>query len=426
MNQFVKLVFIALFFALSPAAQAQWFYEMGLSRNTFESYDIDNTNTAVFNSEFIPYKGLRDLSFNVGYLFSLSSQNKEAVDYRPAFLRLGVGLGFDQINIRTNVRINNLAYPTNYNLAQLKARLGIHLTPVVFYGNSYGARKPTAAITLHGGGAFNQFTSAIRQGADTSVDLINDSNEFNETYFSYFYGAGMEFYLNKTASIYARYSIENSEDLVETGAGTNTKESYKIHKNRFSLGLTIDLKLINRMKKNQQDKIKALEDKLAENSSLRSELQDIAAENAKLGNDLDAVKDELAKLQSKMIDESSMKTKLHETGVRYFPDFKEIKFKLNSSHFDTKHYAPVLAKVALFMEQNPKLKIRIDGYADMRGTHKYNMRISKKRAERVRDYLIKNSKISPDRFMAVGKGQTDRFSLSQNSSNRRAEFIIIE
>ena len=169
-----------------------------------------------------------------------------------------------------------------------------------------------------------------------------------------------------------------------------------------------------------------MEDKLAENSSLRSELQDIAAENAKLGNDLDAVKDELAKLQSKMIDESSMKTKLHETGVRYFPDFKEIKFKLNSSHFDTKHYAPILAKVVLFMEQNPKLKIRIDGYADMRGTHKYNMRISKKRAERVRDYLIKNSKISPDRIITVGKGQTDRFSLSQNSSNRRAEFIIIE
>ena len=421
-----------VFFALSPMLHAQWFYEMGLSRNTFDSYAIDDAaNTVPLKTSFIPYKGLRDLSYNIGYLFPiLAKGDPMEVDYRPPFLRLGVGIGFDQMNIRTNAIISSVKYPTNYNLAQLHARLGIHLTPVVFYSSNSGVRKPSVALTIHGGGAFNQFTSAIRQGAGTSVDLLHDSREFKDTYFSYQYGGGFQIFLNKTTQIYARYTVDDSETFVENSTRNNVKvkESYILHKNKFSLGVLVDFKLINRMKKDQQDKIKALEDSLNDTKSMFNELQAIADENARLGNELDVVKDELALLKDKQdkIDESALKTKIHETGVRYFPEFKEIRFKTNSSHFDTKSYAGMLARLGTFLTQNPQLNIQLVGYADMTGPETYNMQLSKNRAARVRDHLIEKYGVAANRIKTKAMGETNQFSLSDNSDNRRTEIIILE
>ena len=291
-------------------------------------------------------------------------------------------------------------------------------------------RKPSVALTIHGGGAFNQFTSAIRQGAGTSVDLLHDSKEFKDTYFSYQYGGGFQIFLNKTTQIYARYMVDHSETFVENSTRNNVKvkESYVLHKNKFSLGVLVDFKLINRMKKDQQDKIKALEDSLNDTKSMFNELQAIADENARLGNELDVVKDELALLKDKQdkIDESALKTKIHETGVRYFPEFKEIRFKTNSSHFDAKSYADMLTKLKSFLAKNPKLNIQLVGYADMSGSDTYNMQLSKNRAARVRNHLIKKYGVAANRIKTKAMGETNQFSLSDNSDNRRTEIIILE
>jgi hypothetical protein len=36
-----------------------------------------------------------------------------AQDYKPPLMRLGVGIGFEQMNLKTNAIIRNFAYPTN-------------------------------------------------------------------------------------------------------------------------------------------------------------------------------------------------------------------------------------------------------------------------------------------------------------------------
>ncbi len=424
----IRNLCIALF-ALGTTVHAQWFYEMGLSKNTYNGFqNIGQPSAAVTSTRFVPSKGLRDLSFYAGYVFGFSKKDPLEANYRPPLVGLGVAAGFDQMNVRTNVVIGSFAYPTNYTLAQLQGRLRIHLTPLVFYSKKSGERKPTFSLGLHGGGAYNQYTSAVRQGANSSVDLLNDIDSFKDNYFSYHYGAGLTYYLNEATHFYARYTMEDSEGLVENTmtANGNVRESFKFYRSIFNLGISMDFKLIKRMKKMQQDKIKALEDGLNDTNNKLNELQAIADANAKLSDALGTLKDEVAYLKENMIDESSLKTKIHDTGVRYFPDFKEVRFKLNSSHFDKASYAGMLARLDKFLTQNPKLNIHLVGYADKSGPEAYNKMLSQKRADRVRDHLVKKYGVAANRIKTEGRGETDQFSLSNNSDNRRTEIIILE
>jgi len=57
------------------------------------------------------------------------------------------------------------------------------------------------------------------------------------------------------------------------------------------------------------------------------------------------------------------------------------------------------------LERNPNVKIRIAGYTSAHGTVDYNQKLSERRAEAVRDYLIKGG-IAPDRLTTIGYGKT--------------------
>ena len=76
--------------------------------------------------------------------------------------------------------------------------------------------------------------------------------------------------------------------------------------------------------------------------------------------------------------------------------------------------------------QNPKLNIQLVGYADMSGSDTYNMQLSKNRAARVRNHLIKKYGVAANRIKTKAMGETNQFSLSDNSDNRRTEIIILE
>lgn len=55
----IRNLSIALF-GLGTTVHAQWFYEMGLSRNTYGAFKVDNQlASGASSTEFVPYKGLR-------------------------------------------------------------------------------------------------------------------------------------------------------------------------------------------------------------------------------------------------------------------------------------------------------------------------------------------------------------------------------
>ncbi len=109
------------------------------------------------------------------------------------------------------------------------------------------------------------------------------------------------------------------------------------------------------------------------------------------------------------------------TTLRINFDFNKWKVK--------KIYYPQIKKVAEILKANPKLKIEIDGYTDNTGSATYNLKLSYKRADAIKNILVKVYHINPKRIVVKGFGE--KYPLVPNTTstnralNRRAEIIDI-
>jgi OmpA-OmpF porin, OOP family len=63
-----------------------------------------------------------------------------------------------------------------------------------------------------------------------------------------------------------------------------------------------------------------------------------------------------------------------------------------------------LSPLVTILKDQPQRSIRIEGYTDSRGTESYNLDLSQRRADAVRDFLIDNG-LSPRRITARGYGE---------------------
>lgn len=91
---------------------------------------------------------------------------------------------------------------------------------------------------------------------------------------------------------------------------------------------------------------------------------------------------------------------------------------------------PIVDDVAMLLEANPQIrKVQIEGHTDSVGSDEYNQKLSDRRANAVRDYLISKG-IEPDRLVAVGFGESkpiaDNESVRGRARNRRTEFTVLE
>jgi len=94
-----------------------------------------------------------------------------------------------------------------------------------------------------------------------------------------------------------------------------------------------------------------------------------------------------------------------------------------------KIYYPQIAKIARILKDNPQMKIEIAGHTDDIGSDEYNLKLSQKRAEAVKEILVKKYGIDPSRIIARGYGE--KYPLVPNTSstnralNRRVEIVNI-
>ena len=65
---------------------------------------------------------------------------------------------------------------------------------------------------------------------------------------------------------------------------------------------------------------------------------------------------------------------------------------------------PVLREIADWMNENPERSILIEGYTDQRGTDAYNLTLSQRRADAIRDQLIAYG-VAANRITAIGHGK---------------------
>jgi len=98
-----------------------------------------------------------------------------------------------------------------------------------------------------------------------------------------------------------------------------------------------------------------------------------------------------------------------------------LKIEFDYDKYDVKaKYHDEVAKVADFMKQYPKTTAVIEGHTDNRGSYKYNIKLSDKRAESVRDYLVEKFGIETDRLSTKGYGYTKPIESNDTAEGRQA------
>jgi len=109
---------------------------------------------------------------------------------------------------------------------------------------------------------------------------------------------------------------------------------------------------------------------------------------------------------------------------------EKVFFPLNSARIVPRAF-PLLDNVASVIQAHPEIEqIRIEGHTDRTGRLDFNMKLSKRRAGSVVEYLVSKG-VSKDRLVAEGFGPTrpivpDAKTKAELAKNRRVEFHIVE
>ncbi len=105
-----------------------------------------------------------------------------------------------------------------------------------------------------------------------------------------------------------------------------------------------------------------------------------------------------------------------------------ILFDVNASSIKSSSYG-TLKDIATVLKENNDLKVKIIGHTDNDGNDASNLALSKKRADAVKDILVKEFGIDESRMQTDGKGETQPIapntSTEGKAQNRRVEFIKI-
>ena len=85
--------------------------------------------------------------------------------------------------------------------------------------------------------------------------------------------------------------------------------------------------------------------------------------------------------------------------------FEDVHFDFDKSTLKPEAKA-ILKRNIQLLKDNPKAKIRIAGYTSAAGTLSYNQKLSERRANAVKEYLVNEGIITPDRLSTIGYGET--------------------
>lgn len=87
-----------------------------------------------------------------------------------------------------------------------------------------------------------------------------------------------------------------------------------------------------------------------------------------------------------------------------------------------------LDRVVALLGESPELRFRIVGHSDSEGSDEANLRLSRERADHVREYLLARG-VAPDRLQSTGFGEAQPIESNRSpegrAKNRRVEFIVI-
>lgn len=122
----------------------------------------------------------------------------------------------------------------------------------------------------------------------------------------------------------------------------------------------------------------------------------------------------------------SMREQLDETGKIITHG---ILFDVNSAKIKGESYK-TLKDISQLLQEDPQLRLSIEGHTDSDGTDEHNMTLSQDRANSVRDYLVSTYKIDAGRLESKGWGESKPIDSNDTAegkaNNRRVELVKLQ
>lgn len=227
--------------------------------------------------------------------------------------------------------------------------------------------------------------------------------------------AGIDFTFNLGKAKAWQVYVEPSMNWSLNGYGYEGV-AYNINKSAFQLNAGIVYKFKNSngshnftiAQLRDQNEIDGLNSQI---NSLRGDLND---KDAQL-----SAKDKQIKDLQNALDECNKKPKYVKpaTATNLQPT---VLFRQGKAVVD-KSQMPNIELIAQYMKNHPEAKVEIKGYASPEGNKDFNQALSQKRADAVKDVLVKKYKIAADRLTTKGMGATDKL-FKQVEFNRVSTF----
>ena len=85
---------------------------------------------------------------------------------------------------------------------------------------------------------------------------------------------------------------------------------------------------------------------------------------------------------------------------------------LEDVHFDfdkatlTDEAKAILLRNIAVLKENPEIKVTVEGHTCAHGSEKYNMRLGERRAQAVKEFLVKEGGIDEARMTTISYGET--------------------
>jgi peptidoglycan-associated lipoprotein len=165
------------------------------------------------------------------------------------------------------------------------------------------------------------------------------------------------------------------------------------------------------------------------NAQLASERAERAASDSALAQQLGMVRGDVTQLRNdlqSMKEEFGAKIAAMEDGLHFaFP----VNFAFNDANVRSQDEAALARFSNVVQKYYPGAKVTIEGFADPAGSARYNLSLSKRRAESVRDYLVKSG-LTANELGVVGYGEARQVASGASGDmpgaelNRRVVFVI--